>query len=77
MKIEELKSSIDETASLVVELKSKIDETAMKITPKAVVAFRAACIKNNQTEFSSFSDHKFALYRGKNWFIIFSQNILS
>jgi len=63
MKMEELKSSIDETASLVVELKSKIDETAMKITPKAVVAFRAGCIKNNQTKLSSLSDHTFALYR--------------
>ena len=51
MKIEELESSIDKTASLVVELKSKIDETAMKITPKAVVAFRVTCIKNYPQKF--------------------------
>ena len=77
MKIEELESSIDKTASLVVELKSKIDETAMKITPKAVVAFRVTCIKNYPQKFPRLTGQKFDEDRGKNCLIIFSQNIVS
>ena len=51
------------------ELNSRMNETA-------VVAFRATCIKNYPTKFPRFSDHKFDEDRGKNFFIIFSQNIV-